>query len=206
MGPAQARTRPVQKSPSPPPIVTGRVSRLIRMVNLLQSTERCTAERLARHLGVSRRTVFGDLKVLQSAGVPLVSPSSSAMPSARSPSASSCTTSWRNSGPRSILYVSTRGRSQPRRFRSTKSSGPIGGTDRHGDAQGSGCKLLQLRCNRSRVHLPSHVYLRHPSTSQTEPRRWSSRRWLAPAESTHNALQSPGDAPPTPGWPWPSPA
>ncbi|MCH8152380.1 MAG: transcriptional regulator [Planctomycetes bacterium] len=73
MEPAQPRARQVQKSPNPPSIVAGRVSRHIRMVNLLQSTERCTAERLARHLGVGRRTVFRDLKVLQGAGVPFVS-------------------------------------------------------------------------------------------------------------------------------------
>ena len=47
MGPALPSTRPVQKSPNPPSIVAGRVSRIIRMVNLLQSTERCTAEQLA---------------------------------------------------------------------------------------------------------------------------------------------------------------
>ena len=51
MQPAQPCTRQVQKSPNPPTIVAGRVIRLTRMVNLLQRTERCTAERLARPLG-----------------------------------------------------------------------------------------------------------------------------------------------------------
>ena len=51
MGPAQPRTRQVQKSPNPPSIGAARVIRLIRMVNLLQSTERCTAERLTRPSG-----------------------------------------------------------------------------------------------------------------------------------------------------------
>ncbi len=73
MEPAQPRTRQVQKSPNPPSIVAGRVTRLIRLVNLLQGTERYTAEQLAKHLRVSRRTVFRDLKVLQRAGVPFVS-------------------------------------------------------------------------------------------------------------------------------------
>lgn len=47
-----------------------RVSRLLRLIGALRSGRRLDADGLAELLGVSRRTVFRDLKVLQSAGVP----------------------------------------------------------------------------------------------------------------------------------------
>ncbi|MEM9416589.1 MAG: transcriptional regulator [Planctomycetota bacterium] len=47
-----------------------RVHRLLRLITLLQSRTRWSATDLARELGVSRRTVFRDLKALEEAGVP----------------------------------------------------------------------------------------------------------------------------------------
>lgn len=47
-----------------------RVSRLLRLIALLQSRTPWSAAGLARELGVSRRTVFRDLKALEQAGVP----------------------------------------------------------------------------------------------------------------------------------------
>jgi len=49
-----------------------RLHRLLRLIMQIQSQQRNTAGELAGALGVSRRTVFRDLKVLQEAGVPLV--------------------------------------------------------------------------------------------------------------------------------------
>jgi len=49
---------------------THRVHRLLRLISLLQSGESFTAEQLAEELGVSRRTFFRDLNVLELAGVP----------------------------------------------------------------------------------------------------------------------------------------
>lgn len=47
-----------------------RVTRLLRLIALLQSRTPWSASGLARELGVSRRTVFRDLNTLEEAGVP----------------------------------------------------------------------------------------------------------------------------------------
>ncbi len=47
-----------------------RVHRLIRLITLLQGRSARSAEDLTRDLGVSRRTLFRDLKLLEAAGVP----------------------------------------------------------------------------------------------------------------------------------------
>jgi predicted DNA-binding transcriptional regulator YafY len=49
---------------------TGRVSRIIRLLTVLQSGQRYGVDDLAKILGIGRRTVFRDLKDLQRAGVP----------------------------------------------------------------------------------------------------------------------------------------
>lgn len=49
---------------------TGRIHRLLRLITLLQSGADLTAEALAREVGVSRRTLFRDLKILEQAGIP----------------------------------------------------------------------------------------------------------------------------------------
>ena len=48
-----------------------RLVRLLRMVNLLQSGSRCAVSQLMADCRVSRRTVFRDLRLLQSAGIPV---------------------------------------------------------------------------------------------------------------------------------------
>ncbi|MCC6681172.1 MAG: YafY family transcriptional regulator [Phycisphaeraceae bacterium] len=48
----------------------GRVHRLIRLITLLQSERAWSVRELAEQLGVSRRTLFRDLNVLEMAGVP----------------------------------------------------------------------------------------------------------------------------------------
>lgn len=48
----------------------GRIHRLIRLITLLQSGTIKSAEELAAELGVSRRTLFRDLNMLQMAGIP----------------------------------------------------------------------------------------------------------------------------------------
>ncbi|MEE9128568.1 MAG: WYL domain-containing protein [Phycisphaerales bacterium] len=59
-----------RQSPDPPTIVVGRVARLIRLIGLLRSTtDAIKADELAVQLGVSRRTIFRDLKLMQKAGV-----------------------------------------------------------------------------------------------------------------------------------------
>lgn len=47
-----------------------RVHRLIRLITLLQSQQAKSADELTLDLGVSRRTLFRDLKLLEAAGVP----------------------------------------------------------------------------------------------------------------------------------------
>src|SRR5690606_21306130 len=47
-----------------------RVHRLLRLITLLQSGRARTAADLVQELGVSRRTLFRDLSMLQMAGVP----------------------------------------------------------------------------------------------------------------------------------------
>lgn len=49
---------------------TKRVTRMLQLVQALESGRPCTAEDLARSLGLSRRTVFRDLEVLTKAGIP----------------------------------------------------------------------------------------------------------------------------------------
>ena len=57
-------------SSDPPTIFVGRVTRLIRLIGLLRSTNQpLTVDQLAVQLGVSRRTIFRDLKLMQQAGV-----------------------------------------------------------------------------------------------------------------------------------------
>ncbi len=68
MEPITHQPAKLPNSAEPQSVFAGRVTRLIRLVNLLQGTERYTAEPLAKHIRVSRRTVFRDLKVLQGAG------------------------------------------------------------------------------------------------------------------------------------------
>lgn len=48
----------------------GRLHRVLRLVTILQSGAGRSANELARELGVSRRTLFRDLKMLETAGVP----------------------------------------------------------------------------------------------------------------------------------------
>jgi len=65
---------PPESDPRQPKNVIGaRVTRLIRIIHLVQGGKVRTPGRLARRLGVSRRTVFRDVKTLQDAGVPIVS-------------------------------------------------------------------------------------------------------------------------------------
>ncbi len=47
-----------------------RIHRLFRLITTLQSGSARSADGLAEHLGVSRRTLFRDLKVLEASGVP----------------------------------------------------------------------------------------------------------------------------------------
>jgi len=49
---------------------TDRIQRLLKMIMLLQAGTSRTSDDMADELGVSRRTVFRDLRTLQSAGVP----------------------------------------------------------------------------------------------------------------------------------------
>ena len=49
---------------------TDRISRIIRLITALQSSENYTMAELAEMVGVSRRTVFRDLRHLQRAGIP----------------------------------------------------------------------------------------------------------------------------------------
>ncbi len=59
-----------RQSPDPPTVVAGRVARLIRLIGLLRSTNQAlSVDQLATQLGVSRRTIFRDLKLMQEAGV-----------------------------------------------------------------------------------------------------------------------------------------
>lgn len=51
--------------------VSQRIERLLRLIIQIQTSRRNSADTLATQLGVSRRTVFRDLRVLQKAGVPL---------------------------------------------------------------------------------------------------------------------------------------
>ncbi len=52
------------------PRSTSRVSRLLRLIVILQNGEDCTVASLQEALGVSRRTLFRDLKALEEAGYP----------------------------------------------------------------------------------------------------------------------------------------
>jgi len=52
-----------------------RVHRLIRLINLMQGATPMSADELAADTGVSRRTLFRDLKLLEAAGVPYYSES-----------------------------------------------------------------------------------------------------------------------------------
>jgi len=52
-------------------VSTGRVNRLLELLNLLRSGEPFDADDLASRLDVSRRTIFRDLGLLQRAGVPV---------------------------------------------------------------------------------------------------------------------------------------
>ncbi|KKK58323.1 hypothetical protein LCGC14_3045590, partial [marine sediment metagenome] len=47
-----------------------RISRVVRLLTLLQSEHSYSPDELAKHIGVSRRTVFRDLKELEAVGVP----------------------------------------------------------------------------------------------------------------------------------------
>ncbi|MFW6313533.1 MAG: helix-turn-helix transcriptional regulator [Spirochaetota bacterium] len=49
-----------------------RADRLLQIVMLLQARGSTTAERLARELGVSQRTIYRDMEALDTAGVPIV--------------------------------------------------------------------------------------------------------------------------------------
>ena len=62
--------KPVEVLARPATLLAGRVARILRLLSLLQSTERNTVHSLAERLRVSRRTVFRDLSVLERAGVP----------------------------------------------------------------------------------------------------------------------------------------
>ena len=61
MNPITHQPAELPNSAEPQSVVAGRVTRRIRLVNQLQGTKRYTAEQLAKHLRVSRRTVFHDL-------------------------------------------------------------------------------------------------------------------------------------------------
>ena len=47
-----------------------RINRLLRLIQMLQWERRCSVDRLHSELGVTRRTIFRDLKVLEGAGMP----------------------------------------------------------------------------------------------------------------------------------------
>ncbi len=47
-----------------------RVERVLCIITALQSAQKCSVRNLAKLLGTSRRTIFRDLKVLKSAGIP----------------------------------------------------------------------------------------------------------------------------------------
>ena len=49
---------------------TNRLARILRLVTTLQSGQSYSVEELGRVTGVSRRTVYRDLKVVQKAGIP----------------------------------------------------------------------------------------------------------------------------------------
>jgi proteasome accessory factor B len=51
-------------------MATARVPRLLNLVMLLQRGQPRTAQQLALELGISRRTLFRDLKILEQAGIP----------------------------------------------------------------------------------------------------------------------------------------
>ncbi|MEX2545995.1 MAG: WYL domain-containing protein [Phycisphaeraceae bacterium] len=51
-------------------MAVGRVHRLLRLITLLQSGRARTGRELMAELGVSRRTLFRDLKMMQEAGIP----------------------------------------------------------------------------------------------------------------------------------------
>ncbi|MCP3980344.1 MAG: HTH domain-containing protein [bacterium] len=53
--------------------IRGRVTRAIRIVGLIQSGQARSVGSLADQLGVSRRTVFRDIRTLRDAGVPIES-------------------------------------------------------------------------------------------------------------------------------------
>jgi len=59
-------------APPRPKGTSDRLHRLLRLIMQIQARRRSTAGELAGELGVSKRTVFRDLKVLQEAGVPLI--------------------------------------------------------------------------------------------------------------------------------------
>lgn len=61
-----------QETATRPNTTSDRLHRLLRLIMQIQARNRSTAADLADQLGVSRRTVFRDLKVLQQVGVPLV--------------------------------------------------------------------------------------------------------------------------------------
>ena len=66
----QSYTQTRTPSSDPPTMVVGRVTRLIRLIGLLRSTNQAlSVDQLAAQLGVSRRTIFRDLKLMQEAGV-----------------------------------------------------------------------------------------------------------------------------------------
>ena len=52
------------------PVKTSRISRIVRILTTLQSGQNYSVDELAEVVGVSRRTVFRDLKELERAGVP----------------------------------------------------------------------------------------------------------------------------------------
>ncbi len=57
-------------SSDPPTVFVGRVARLIRLIGVLRNANQAlNVDQLAGQLGVSRRTIFRDLKLMQQAGV-----------------------------------------------------------------------------------------------------------------------------------------
>jgi len=60
------------QQPEAPSVLAGRVTRIMRLLTLLQSNEQLTVQAIANRLGVSRRTVFRDFNVLEKAGVPFI--------------------------------------------------------------------------------------------------------------------------------------
>ena len=50
------------------PRITSRINRLLRLIAILQSGEKCTIASLEEYLGVSRRTIFRDMKTLREVG------------------------------------------------------------------------------------------------------------------------------------------